>query len=177
MKLHLGCGKKYIAGFVHVDMLDYPHIDYQTSVDKLFFAADNSVDLIYASHILEHFGRREFQSILKEWHRVLKKGGVLRISVPSFESIVKHYVQHADLEVLLGLIVGGQKVGEFDYHKMIFDKTLLENELKLIGFDNIKEYNWKTTEHSNIDDFSQAFIPHMDKENGIPISLNVEAVK
>ncbi len=177
MKLHLGCGKKYIAGFVHVDMLDYPHIDYQTSVDKLFFAADNSVDLIYASHILEHFGRREFQSILKEWHRVLKKEGVLRISVPSFESIVKHYVQHADLEVLLGLIVGGQKVGEFDYHKMIFDKTLPENELKLIGFDNIKEYNWKTTEHSNIDDFSQAYLPHLVKKNGMLMSLNLEAVK
>jgi hypothetical protein len=54
---------------------------------------------------------------------------------------------------------------------------LLENELKLIGFDNIKEYNWKTTEHSNIDDFSQAYLPHLDKKNGMLMSLNLEAVK
>lgn len=27
MKIHLGCGKRYIPGFYHVDVVDYPHID------------------------------------------------------------------------------------------------------------------------------------------------------
>ena len=90
MKIHLGCGNKYIPGFIHVDLLDYPHIDYQTSVDNLFFADDNSVDLIYTSHVLEHFGRHEFRNVLEECYRVLKKGGTLRVSVPDFESIVTH---------------------------------------------------------------------------------------
>ena len=41
----------------------------------------------------------------------------------------------------------------------------------------IKKYNWRKTEHSMFDDHSQAYLPHMDKENGILISLNVECVK
>jgi hypothetical protein len=36
---------------------------------------------------------------------------------------------------------------------------------------------WRETEHAHVDDFSQAYIPHMDKENGILISLNIECDK
>ena len=31
--------------------------------------------------------------------------------------------------------------------------------------------------HIDYDDYSQAYYPHMDKDNGILISLNVEAIK
>ena len=48
---------------------DLEHIDYKTSVDKLDFALDGSVELIYAAHILEHFGRNEYKDVLKEWFR------------------------------------------------------------------------------------------------------------
>ena len=40
-----------------------------------------------------------------------------------------------------------------------------------------KWYDWEQTEHSKFDDHSQAYIPHMDKENGTLISLNVECIK
>ena len=178
MKLHLGCGKKYIEGFKHVDLLDFNHIDYRTSVDDLHFAEDNSIDMIYAAHILEHFGRLEYKAVLKEWFRVLKPNGILRVSVPSFESVVKYYNEKDDnLELLLGLLVGGQKIGQYDYHKMIFDQKLLTKDLADIGFTNVQTYDWKETEHSGIDDYSQAYLPHMDKENGLLMSLNLEAVK
>ncbi len=178
MKLHLGCGRKYIEGFKHVDLQDFKHIDYKTSVDKLDFAKDNSIELIYASHLLEHFGRHEYKNVLKEWFRVLEPNGILRLSVPSFDAVVKYYSEKDDdLELFLGLLVGGQKVGEYDYHKMIFDKKSLTNVLRDIGFSSIQEYDWKKTEHNNIDDFSQAYLPHMDKENGMLMSLNLEAVK
>lgn len=178
MKLHLGCGKKYIDGFKHVDLQDLEHIDYKASVDKLDFAEDNSIELIYTAHVLEHFGRNEYKDVLKEWHRVLKRNGVLRISVPSFDAVVKYYSEKNDnLELLLGLLVGGQKVGQYDYHKMIFDKKLLTTVLEETGFTDIVEYDWRAMEHSNIDDFSQAYLPHMDKENGMLMSLNIEARK
>jgi len=178
VKLHLGCGKKYIAGFKHVDLQDLEHIDYKTSVDDLHFAENNSVDLIYSAHVLEHFGRNEYKNVLKEWYRVLKPNGILRVSVPSFNSVVKYYTTKEDnLELLLGLLVGGQKIGEYDYHKMIFDKKLLTKVLFEIGFSRVKEYDWRETEHSDLDDFSQAYLPHMDKENGMMMSLNLEAIK
>ena len=68
----------------------------------------------------------------------------MRISVPSFDSVIRYYTEKDNnLELLLGLLVGGQKVGEYDYHKMIFDKKVL----KEVGFNNVKEYDWKETEH------------------------------
>ena len=177
MKLHLGCGKKYIKGFKHVDLLDYSHIDYKVSVDNLSFAKDNSVELIYASHVLEHFGRDEYEKVLDEWYRVLKIDGILRIAVPDFKSIVNYYNKTADMESLLGLVVGGQKFGEYDYHKMIFDEGFLKNKLKDVGFKSISKYEWRNVSHANVDDFSQAYLPHMDKKNGMLMSLNMEATK
>ena len=178
MKLHLGCGRKYIPGFVHVDLQELDHIDYRTSVDDLSFAEDDSVDLIYSSHVLEHFGRHEYRDVLREWYRVLKPGGVLRIAVPDFEAVVCYYTEkEADIELLLGLVVGGQKEGEFDYHKMIFDEKLLSRVLRETGFREVRRYDWRETEHADLDDYSQAYLPHMDKENGMLMSLNLEAVK
>lgn len=178
MKLHLGCGKKYIEGYKHVDLQELPHIDYHTSVDKLDFAGDNTIEVIYASHVLEHFGRHEYKAVLKEWYRVLQPNGILRIAVPSFDAVVEYYTNHDDnLELLLGFLVGGQKAGEYDYHHMVFDEKLLTKVLKEIGFTDIHKYDWRTTDHSTLDDFSQAYLPHMDKEHGKLMSLNIEAKK
>ena len=46
-----------------------------------------------------------------------------------------------------------------------------------VGFKDIKRYDWRETEHAEFDDHSQAYLPHMDKENGTLISLNVECTK
>ncbi len=79
MKLHLGCWHRNIPGFVNIDLCDMPHIDYKTSVDKLPMIESGSVDLIYSSHNFEYFDRVEAVEVLKEWNRVLKTGGLLRL--------------------------------------------------------------------------------------------------
>jgi len=179
MKLHIGCGKRFIPGFVHVDVVALPHIDHVSDARRLSFAAANTVDLIYAAHVLEHFGRYEFKDVLTEWHRVLKPGGVLRLSVPDFKACAAIYYEKglADgLSGLLGLIIGGQRDG-FDYHKMIFDEPFLCAALKAVGFKETRLWDWRTTEHSAVDDYSQAHLPHLDKDTGRLMSLNIEAVK
>ena len=50
-------------------------------------------------------------------------------------------------------------------------------DLKSIGFKNVIKYDWRKTEHAMFDDHSQAYIPHMDKETGILMSLNIECYK
>ena len=63
------------------------------------------------------------------------------------------------------------------YHKTVYDEYSLKRLLFENGFRNIDLYDWKDTDHSHIDDHSQAYLPHMDKENGTLISLNVECTK
>jgi predicted SAM-dependent methyltransferase len=176
MKLHLGCGSKHIPGFVHVDLEDYPHIDHRVPVNALTFAEDDSVELIYASHVLEHFGRNEIDQVLREWFRVLRKGGILRLAVPDFQAISLRYQETADLNEVLGLVCGGQR-NQYDFHRMIFDEKSLREQLRLVGFSSVSHYDWRETDHSWLDDYSQAYLPHMDKESGRLMSLNVEAVK
>lgn len=184
LKLHLGCGKKYIPGFIHVDLDDYPHIDHKSDISNLPMFEDNSVDLIYCCHALEYFDREEAQKVLKEWFRVLKPGGILRLAVPNFEAITEVYSKYKDLKHrgILGPLYGRMMIktpdGEmFIFHKTVYDFESLKEILESIGFKNVHRYNWEETIHKDYDDFSQAYIPHMDKEHGILISLNVEAEK
>ena len=178
-KLHLGCGAKYIPGFYHVDIVAGPHIDRSGQVDDLAFLPDGMVELIYACHVLEHFGRYEVGAVLREWHRVLRAGGVLRLSVPDFAAVVKMYASEGlgdGMSGLVGLVSGGQRT-PYDYHKMIFDEPLLTTLLRRVGFAAVQPWDWRHTEHAHIDDYSQAYLPHLDKERGQLMSLNLEAVK
>ena len=179
MKLHIGCGTRYIPGYVHVDIVDAPHIDHHCSADKLEIFADGSAGEIYASHVLEHFGRYEVESVLAEWFRILAPGGRLRVAVPDFAAVVALYEQEGlrdGTSGLVGLVCGGQR-DEFDFHKVIFDEPFLSYLLAKCGFRDIRRWDWRATEHAMVDDFSQAYLPHLDKENGRLMSLNLEATK
>jgi predicted SAM-dependent methyltransferase len=179
VKLHLGCGMKYIESYKHVDIIEAPHIDYNNSVDDLSDFEDNSIDLIYASHVLEHFGRYEVEDVLKGWYRILKDNGLIRIAVPDFAAVVRIYAQEGlkdGFSGIVGLVCGGQK-NNYDYHKIIFDEPFLTSLLMKVGFRNITKWDWRNTEHSHIDDYSQSYIPHMDKDNGSLMSLNIQANK
>jgi ubiquinone/menaquinone biosynthesis C-methylase UbiE len=175
-KLHLGCGNKHINGFINIDARDLPNVDIVEDVKTLNSFDDNSIDLIYASHILEHITRVEYTDVLTKWYNLLKSDGILRIAVPDIEKVFQHYQNNGDLRQLRGFLWGGQSHG-FNYHYCGWDFKTLEEDLLKIGFSEIKRYEWRETEHSDIDDFSQCYLPHMDKENGMLMSLNIEAKK
>ena len=173
MKLHLGCGKRFLPGFVHIDAVDYPHVDHVSTIDNLSFVPDGSIDLIYNCHVLEHFKRRDVGRVLREWHRVLKPGGVLRTSVPDFAAVCEIYQRNHDIGLVIGPIFGRQDY-LYNIHYNVFDFASLRSELEAAGFSNIRKYDWQQTEHAGVDDYSQAYIPHMEKQTGVLISLNVE---
>jgi predicted SAM-dependent methyltransferase len=177
-KLHLGCGAKAIPGWFHVDALDFPHVDHRGPVEDLGFIADGTVELIYASHVLEHFGRRTYMDVLVEWRRVLRPGGVLRLAVPDFAAAARLYVAGGlprGIEDVRGLVSGGQR-DAYDFHGMIFDEPDLTRALREAGFAAVRRWDWRRTEHAGLDDYSQAYLPHMDKEHGTLVSLNLEGV-
>lgn len=182
MQLHLGCWHRHIPGFIHIDLCDMPHIDYKRSIDDLSIFSDNSIDLIYSSHSFEYFDRIKGIEVLKEWHRVLKPKGILRIAVPDFDQLVTLYNRTGDIEKILGPLYGRMEIKtknseQILYHKTTYNFKSLKSILEICGFTNVTRYDWRNTIHKDFDDHSQAYYPHMDKEHGLLLSLNVEAIK
>lgn len=178
-KLHLGCGwRNFGKDWIHIDGGNYEHLEYE-SITSLSWAKDNSVDLIYASHVFEYFDREEAKNVLAEWYRVLKPGATLRIAVPDFEVLCMMYSKkEITLDQVVGPVFGKMAMADkIIYHKTTYDLLSLSSLLKENGFKNCVKYDWRKTEHADFDDHSQAYIPHMDKSNGTLISLNVECNK
>lgn len=176
MKLHLGCGEKHIDGFINIDSRNLKGVDLVDDISKLESIESGSVDLIYACHVLEHFGRHKYMDVIKRWYVLLKPGGVIRISIPDFEAVCEHYNENKDVSVLRGFLYGGQNYAE-NYHYCTWDFKSIVKDLNSVGFKNVEKYDWRKTEHYHIDDYSQCYLPHMDKENGKLMSLNIEATK
>jgi predicted SAM-dependent methyltransferase len=176
MKLHLGCGAKRIDGYINVDSRPTDAVDIIADARVLEDFEEDSADVIYVCHVLEHFSRWEHMGALKRWYDILKPGGILRIAVPDFEKVVEHYLKFGEARKLSGIMYGRQDYPE-NNHCWCWDFRELTKDLQEVGFSNIERYDWKKTDHSHIDDYSQAYLPHMDKENGMLMSLNVEGIK
>jgi len=144
---------------------------------------DGTAELIYASHVFEYFDRQQAASVLAEWHRVLMPEGVLRLAVPDFQVLIDVYNRTGELSSILGplygrmVVQGGNNKEQIHYHRTVYDFYSLKKLLEENGFTDVHRYDWRQTIHKDYDDFSQAYFPHMDKEHGLLISLNVEAKK
>lgn len=177
MKLHLGCGYKILDGYINVDIRPETGCQIIDDVKILSNFENNSADEIYACHVLEHFGRHEYVSVLQKWYNVLKPGGIIRLSVPDIEVVCNQYIGNKySLRQLIGFLYGGQTYKE-NYHYIGFDFNMLKEDLEGLKFTNIKRWDWKETDHKHIDDYSQAYLPHMKKEGGTLMSLNIQGTK
>ena len=183
IKLHLGSGLKKLHGFINIDIRPETNPDICYDITKISELFKNEVELILSIHTLEHFPRKKmsyasvtYLEVLKIWYNVLKPGGKIYLSVPNFEAICNHYIKNADLSLLYGFLYGGQK-NDFDQHFHCFDFETLKQDLSLIGFSDIKKYDWRQTEWNYIDSYEQSYLPHLDKINGSLMSLNIEATK
>jgi len=151
VKLNLGAGGTELPGHIVIDrnmgQEVYP-LEYE----------NGSVDEIYASHILEHFGHGQVFDVLKHWVSKLKTGGLIRIAVPDYHLISERYLQGERFNVN-GYMMGGQ-VDENDYHKSLFDHKTLTQLMEQAGLKDISE--WK----SEIEDAA-----------ALSISLNLQGTK
>src|SRR5688572_2731023 len=116
LKLNLGCGSVRPEGWINTDSSWNAHLQrlpvIGTLVSKMFRTVEydsnnlqymnlnkrwpyknNSVDIVYASHLFEHLTLRSADLFLRESFRCLNPGGVVRLVVPDLYKICKRYVQ------------------------------------------------------------------------------------
>jgi len=190
LRLNIGGGLTRLPGdgWVSVDRI-YGGEAYPLSVPDPcgnFTPAENSVDEIYAAHVLEHFGRRKGELAIRQWVSVLKPGGRLRIAVPDMDKIVEAInAGNPDNHPLQAILYGGQTetclkcqksietpaldltcpdcgspLEELDYHKAGFNEEWLRFLLNRYGLTDIKRWE-----------------PEIDDCAKHPLSLNLGGTK
>lgn len=141
--LNLGCGDIILPGHDNLDIktgTDIRHLPYN----------DGSVDEIYASHILEHFPLNETDALLKEWLRVLKPNGIIRLAVPDMKKVMAEIQKEDPLvnhnHITLALYGSGTEDG--DMHKAAFTKETLTLRMYNAGIGSIEEFKAFTLDSS-----------------------------
>ena len=61
---------------------------------------DESISVLYSSHMLEHFDSKEADIFCKEAQRLLIPGGIIRIVVPDIVIKIHEYNEHKDADLL-----------------------------------------------------------------------------
>lgn len=178
-KLHLGCGKCYLppeTGWFNVDLFSNIKADAYFDVANLGFDRE-SFSLILCVHVLEHLHRNAIVAVLSHWRSLLKVGGILRLAVPNFSAVCEWYNKTGNLDDVMGLLYGRQD-HPLNRHLVTFDANTLRRDLMRAGFETIRHWDWRTTEHAQFDDYSQARLPGFsDGPDTVWVSLNLEAVR
>lgn len=114
--VNCGCGEKYSTDseWVNIDFNSNSKNVKKVNILKGLPFANNSVDAVFSSCMLEHFTKDQGEEHIAECYRVLKPGGILRIVVPDLENVCKEY-----LEVL-------EKVKSDQRYEKKYDYILIE---------------------------------------------------
>ena len=169
MKLHIG-GKELKEGWKILNIQKNDGVDFVGSISDLSQFEDESIEAIYASHVVEHIDQKNIKQTLKGINRVLKNGGKFYVSVPDLDILCRIFIEKtAPSKVkfhVMRMMFGGQ-TDEFDYHYFGWNYEFLNSYLIEAGFK--KNERVKTFDIFND---TSSFAPY-----GPLISLNVIAYK
>ena len=125
--LNIGCGEKKMENAIGLDIRETKSVDIIADAHQLPFK-DEIFDLVYSSHLIEHFSHLEIAGVVKEWVRVLKKAGTIEIRCPWLRVRALIFFLRPTWENVRN-IYGGQE-HEGDFHKCGFSFTLLKGLLE-----------------------------------------------
>lgn len=176
-RINFGCGDTPLPGWTNIDGGDgewydapaHPDVIRLDIFEALAAIPDGAAEHVYSEHLFEHFTLEEGHELLREWFRILKPGGVLRIVCPDLEAEARLYLRQiapADDETIdrhrlrwLGdrqrfqpgerltraMVLNGCM--RLDGHKFIYDAQTLEQSLRLAGFDGVVREAYGRSRH------------------------------
>jgi predicted SAM-dependent methyltransferase len=171
-RLNVGCGSSTLEGWINIDLVGLP-VDLAWDIAGSLPFADGTVDAVFHEHVIEHMSGAAGYRFLKDCHRVLRPGGVMRVVAPDASRYMKSYFDpdHEFMTSFRGerptpMLALQEEFYSFG-HQAVYDPETIEFFCRTIGFDRIEE---RTFGESRID-------PCPDSEHRVPDSFYVEAVK
>lgn len=169
MKLHIG-GEEVRDGWSIVNAQRKPGVDFLGDIADLSQFGSDTVEAVYASHVLEHVPQSRALPTLEGIYRILKPSGRIYVSVPDLD-ILAHAILNPlaspDSKFQLMRMMFGGQIDEFDYHFFGWNQLFLTEFLTRARFKGIQR----------VDSFGLFNDTSEYRPYGFPISLNMTAIK
>jgi SAM-dependent methyltransferase len=152
LKLNLGSGSNRLQDdYINVDL--HTAADVQHDLRDPLPYEDGTVDRIYGSHVIEHFTRKEWEFVRRDWARVMKPGGVIELRCPDLLKLCRDFAGEPDNPIFLERIYG-QQAHEGEFHKNGFTEESLaasfpEFDAKLYPYSTGYELHMELTKWQN----------------------------
>ena len=95
-RLHLGAGTNSLPGWFTTDLFPESRDVFRLDATRPLPIKDNSFDFIFCEHMIEHISWIDALGMLKECNRILRPGGIIRISTPDLAVLLHLYPTPAD---------------------------------------------------------------------------------
>ena len=143
MKYHLGCGEAYLDGYCNVDFPpENRTVQKQTRVDleaDLLVMPYKPCEEIRSSHVFEHFTYVESLVLLCRWSLALIPGGLLWITVPDVQAIVKYGLATGDWARTMRFLYGSHEA-PWAVHRNGWTEGLLWQVMEKLGYDLVSSH-------------------------------------
>jgi predicted SAM-dependent methyltransferase len=158
-KLHVGAGPLRLPGWLNTDLVTG---EVQLDLGRRLPLPDSSFAYAFGEHVIEHLAPHTAERVLRELHRVLRPGGVLRLTTPDLRKIIAIYEDRNP-------VVAQREYGRFlagltgrryergcqilnDYlrlwgHRYVFDEDDLSARLLEAGFEKVQRREPGESEH------------------------------
>ncbi len=156
MKLHLGSGSRLLDGWLNVDEWEgYPSLTPEQylrhDLRHPVPLPDGCADYVYSEHFIEHLDLEAGTRMFGEMFRLLKSGGIMRVSTPNLAELVDAYI-HRDIRrwqswqpespariLNDGLTSWG--------HKFTYDEQEIRDTIIKVGFVDLVMREWGKSDH------------------------------
>lgn len=164
VRLHLGCGGQRWRDFINVDLFpaeagvpdssrDGCIADVFADIRRLALA-NNTVDEMFTSHVIEHFPRWQALEMLTDWHRMLRPGGQLVVEMPDFwRCVLWLFHPSARKRKLARSQFYGNQWDELDFetHRYVWSGKEFAAALREVGFAEVRVGHRTETHHRGRD--------------------------
>ena len=135
-------------------------------VTRPFPYPDASLEAAFGCHVLEHLTPGEAETALRELHRVLRPGGVVRIAVPDLDRVIADYDPGRPDAFLEGMLQGRERSTSRHRHWWLYNERSLRELLERTGFSDVQRRGYR-----------EGRCPDVERIDSRPESLFMEAVR
>lgn len=118
---------------------------------RSFPFADETIDVCYSSHFLEHLYKGETRRLLTNVRRALRPGGLVRIAVPDLEFAVNLYRDGKKEKMLDDYFFVEDLASNLARHKYMYDFEMMSGILSALGFADIKRCDFRKGDAPDIE--------------------------